>query len=78
MFWAAIGGCLYGTWVLFKLGNWAWPFPLIFGPLLTRVIFEKLLITFQIYDRIKDIHEEIKKGQARAFPRFLYVLALSI
>ena len=61
LFWAGIGGCLYGTYVLLKLGNWAWPFALILGPLVTRVIIEKLIISFQTYDRIDQIYHEIKK-----------------
>ncbi len=64
LFWAGIGGCLFGTYALIKLGNWAWPFPLILGPLVVRVIFEKLMISFQTYDRINEIYREIKKEHA--------------
>jgi hypothetical protein len=59
LFWAAIGGTLYGTYVLIKLGNWAWFFPLIFGPLVARIIFERLMIAFQSYEKLCDIHQQI-------------------
>jgi len=55
LFWAGIGGCLYGTYVLFILDNWAWPFALILGPILTRVIFERAVLSFRTYDRIVNI-----------------------
>lgn len=60
LFWAGIGGCLYGTYVLIMLENWAWPFPLIFGPLIVRVIFEKFILAFRTYDRLCDVHEAVK------------------
>lgn len=62
LFWAGIGGALYGTYVLFHLGNWAWPFPLILGPLLIRVIFERAILAFRTYDRLGDIHTELMKS----------------
>ena len=55
LFWAAIAGCLYGTFVLMQLGNWAWWMALVFGPLLTRVIFERAMISFRTYDRLSEI-----------------------
>ena len=61
LFWAAIGGCLYGTWVLIQLGNTLWFMPLIFGPLLTRVIFERALIAFRSYDRQCELVELYKQ-----------------
>ena len=61
LFWAGIGGCFYGAYLLIKLGNWAWPFPLVLGPMIVRVIFEKFIISFQTYERINDIYNEIKK-----------------
>ena len=62
LFWTAIAGCLYGTYVLIKLDNWAWPFPLVFGPLVVRVLFEKLIISFQTYDRIDRIYQQLKNN----------------
>ena len=61
LFWGGIGGTLYGTYVLIKLGHWAWPFPLIFGTLLVRVIFEGAILAFRIYDRLGDIHSELRR-----------------
>ena len=55
LFWAGIGGCLYGTFVLVSLGHWAWWMALVFGPLLTRVIFERALIAFRSYDRLCEL-----------------------
>ncbi|MDH3695122.1 MAG: hypothetical protein OER96_11200 [Gammaproteobacteria bacterium] len=31
LFWAGIGGTLYGTWWLYANDNWAWIMSLIFG-----------------------------------------------
>lgn len=49
LFWAGIGGTLYGSWWLYVHGNWAWIFSLTFGTLMTRLIFESLLIKYQTY-----------------------------
>ena len=59
LFWAGIGGTFYGTYILFSVGNWAWPFPLIFGPLVVRVIFERAILAFRTYDRLGDIHNAL-------------------
>lgn len=59
LFWAGIGGTLYGTYVLIELDNWAWPFPLVFGTLAVRVLFEVLLLMFRIYDRLGDIVDRL-------------------
>jgi hypothetical protein len=61
LFWAGVAGTLYGAYVLYQLGNQAWPFPLIFGPLLVRVIFERAIIAFRSYDRLCDIHDQLKR-----------------
>ena len=52
LFWGGIGGTLYGTYVLLKLGNWAWPLALIFGTLAVRVFFERMILAFRAYDRL--------------------------
>ena len=57
LFWAGIGGCLYGTYVLVTLDHWAWWLALTFGPILTRVIFERALIAFRTYERLNDLVE---------------------
>ncbi len=60
LFWAGIGGTLYGTYVLYSLGNWAWPLPLIFGPLVVRVLFESWMLAFRTYDRLGEIRDVLK------------------
>ncbi len=59
LFWAGVGGALYGTYVLITLDNWAWIFAATLGPLLVRVIFERALLAFRTYDRLGDIHKEL-------------------
>lgn len=49
LFWAGIGGTLYGTWWLYSHDNWAWIMALLFGPLLTRLIFESYILRYQTY-----------------------------
>jgi len=60
LFWAGIGGCIYGSYVLLKLGNWAWWMALVFGVLVTRVIFERAIIAFRSYDRLSEIAAALK------------------
>ena len=55
LFWAGIAGTLYGAHVLYMMDNWAYIFPLILGPLIIRVIFERIIISFRSYDRLCDI-----------------------
>lgn len=59
LFWAGVGGSVYAAYVLYTLDNWAWPFPLIFGPILARVIFERAIIAFRSYDRLCDIQKAL-------------------
>jgi hypothetical protein len=66
LFWAAIGGTLYGSWVLVQLENRAWPLPLIFGPLLLRVLFERALIAFRSYDRLVEIGDSLASAGGRS------------
>lgn len=55
LFWAGVAGSLFGAYVLYKLGNWAWPFPVILGPLLVRLFFERVIIAFRSYDSLRAI-----------------------
>lgn len=55
LFWGAIGGVLYGTYVLIKLDHWAWWVALVFGSLLVRVIFERAMLSFRSYDRLTEV-----------------------
>jgi hypothetical protein len=55
LFWAGIGGTFYGAYLLFTLDHWAWWMALVFGSLLTRVIFEFAMLSFRSYDRLGEI-----------------------
>jgi len=59
LFWAGIAGSLYGAWWLLTHGNWAWIMALIFGPLLTRLIFEGFILRYQTYIRLTEIKEKL-------------------
>jgi hypothetical protein len=59
LFWGAIGGTLYGSAILYSRGHWAWPFPLIFGTLTVRVIFETAILAFRTYDRLGEIRDQL-------------------
>lgn len=65
LFWGGIAGTLYGSWWLFSHGHWAWWAALVFGVLVTRVIFEFALLAFRSYDRLVEIRDALKPaGQA--------------
>lgn len=65
LFWAGIGGTLYGTYVLIQLGHWAWWMALIFGCMTTRVIFEGAILLFRTYDRLGEIRDSIRLADPR-------------
>ena len=60
LFWGAIGGVFYGTYVLIALGNWVWPVALVFGSLAVRVAFELSLLAFRTYDRLGEIRDALR------------------
>ncbi len=62
LFWAGIGGTLYGTLWLYMHGNWAWWMSLVFGTLLTRLVFESLLIKFKSYQALIAIEKHLKSN----------------
>ena len=62
LFWSGIGGVLYGSWWLFSNGNWAWIMSLVFGTLVTRLIFESLIIRFKTYERLTEISEKLSNN----------------
>ncbi len=66
LFWAGIGGVLYGTYVLLELEQWAWPYALVFGTLLVRVLFERAIIAFRSYDRLGQICDELQDLNTRS------------
>jgi len=59
LFWSGIGGVLYGTWWLYVNDNWAWIMSLIFGTLLTRIIFENLILRYKTYLRLTEIRNKL-------------------
>ena len=52
----------YGTYRLVAHDHWAWWLALVFGTLLTRVIFEFGLLAFRQYDCIADIRDTLKNA----------------
>ena len=66
LFWAGIGGTFYGTYVLIRMGNWAWWMALVFGVLLTRVVFEGAIILFRTYDRLGAILKALETARHRS------------
>ena len=59
LFWSAIAGTLYGSYWLFVHDHWAWWIALLFGTLLTRLIFEFALLAFRSYDRLVEIRDAL-------------------
>ena len=63
LFWSGIGGTLYGTWWLYIHENWAWVMSLIFGTLITRLIFETFIIRYRTYLCLKEIKEVLDRNE---------------
>jgi hypothetical protein len=59
LFWAGIAGTLYGSYWLFSHDHWAWWVALVFGTLLTRIVFEFALLAFRSYDRLVEIRDAL-------------------
>jgi hypothetical protein len=59
LFWCGIGGVLYGSWWLYTHENWAWIMSLIFGSILTRLIFESFILRYQTYLCITEIQKSL-------------------
>ena len=62
LFWAGIGGTLYGTWWLYTHDNRAWIPALVFGTLMTRLIFESFMLRYQTYVMLTDIRNRLAAG----------------
>ena len=63
LFWAGVGGTVYGSYWLFMRENWVWWLALLFGVLLTRLIFEYVLLAFRSYERLVEIRNAlVEKG----------------
>jgi hypothetical protein len=61
LFWGGFGGTVYGSYWLFMNGNWAWWLALVFGTLVTRVMFEFALLAFRSYDRLVEIRDAVMR-----------------
>ena len=59
LFWSAIAGTFYGSYLLFARDHWAWWIALLFGTLVTRLIFEFALLAFRSYDRLVEIRDAL-------------------
>jgi len=59
LFWSGVVGTLYGAYWLFSHDHWAWWVALVFGVLLTRLIFEFALLAFRSYDRLVEIRDAL-------------------
>lgn len=62
LFWAGIGGTLYGTYWLYTHDNWAWWMSLLFGTLGTRLIFESLMVKFKTYQTLVSIERHLQSN----------------
>ena len=73
MFWAGIAGTCYGSWWLYAHDNRAWIIALIFGSLLTRMIFEGFIIRYRTYTQIDEIRRSLAQiaGDPRHEPSAL-------
>jgi hypothetical protein len=62
LFWAGIAGTFYGSWWLYVHDNWAWIIALVFGTLLTRLIFEGFILRYQTYIVITEINRKLESS----------------
>ena len=62
LFWAGIGGSLYGAWWLYTHDNWAWIMALVFGTLTTRLIFESFILRYQTYLCLNEIRDQLHEN----------------
>ncbi len=60
LFWCGIGGTLYGAYWLFTHDNWAWWMALLFGTLVTRLIFESLILRYRSYELLVAIRKQLR------------------
>lgn len=64
LFWAGIGGTLYGSWWLYSHDNGWWWVALVFGCLLTRLIFENFILKYQMYLQLNSIRMRLDTNPA--------------
>ena len=65
LFWAGIGGVLYGAWWLYTHDNWVWIVALVFGTLMTRLTFENFILRYQTYLCLVDIRDTLDRMNSR-------------
>ena len=63
LFWAGVGGCVYGAYVLLQFGHWAWWLPLTAGVLATRVLFEIAMLSFRVFERLGEIRDILARSE---------------
>ena len=63
LFWSAIAATLYGTWWLYTHDNWAWTLSLVFGIIVTRLVFEGLILKYRTYLCLRDIRDSLHERQ---------------
>ena len=68
LFWSGTVGTLYGSYWLFSHGQWAWWIALVFGILLTRVLFEFGLLAFRSYERLVELCDAAKSIKEQQVP----------
>ena len=61
LFWSGIAGTVYGSYWLFTHDHWVWWIALVFGILLTRVIFEFGLLAFRSYERLVEMRDALSR-----------------
>ena len=61
LFWTGIGGTLYGAWWLYTHDNWAWVMALIFGTLMTRLVFKSIVHKYQTHGCLLDISNKLNE-----------------
>ncbi|MGI9423073.1 MAG: hypothetical protein ACR2PA_07760 [Hyphomicrobiaceae bacterium] len=65
LFWGGIAGTVYGAYWLLAHGHWFWWMALVFGTLVTRLIFEFGLLAFRCYDRLVEIRNALNGHSAQ-------------
>ena len=68
LFWSGVAGTIYGSYWLYIHDHWAWWLALVFGTLLTRVIFEFGLLAFRSYERLAEIRDSLKSAGVSGTP----------
>ena len=63
LFWSGIAGTFYGAYWLVTHDHWAWWIALVFGTLLTRLIFEFAMLAFRGYDRLVEIRDAVTRDR---------------